>query len=265
MAGEKYSRVVVKIGSSTLTHATGQLNIRRMEQLVKVLSDIKNSGIELIVVSSGAMAIGRGKLGYEGKPEDIATKQAAAAVGQCELMYLYDKQFAEYNHTVAQVLLTNDDVADPDRRKYVENTLFRLLELRCIPIINENDTVSVREIEVGVFNENDALSAIVTRLLKADLLILVSDIDGLYDSDPHLNQSAKLLPVVEDLDYAESVASGSVSGVGSGGMNTKINAAWIVRESGSDMVIVNGNDPENLYLAVAGKPVGTLFPAKKAK
>ena len=258
----RYKRVVIKIGSSTLTHLTGQLNIRRTEKLIRVMSDIKNSGVELIVVSSGAMAIGSGKLGYRGKPEDIATKQATAAVGQCELMYLYDKQFAEYNHTVAQVLLTNDDISDPKRRNYVENTLFRLIELGCIPIINENDTVSVKEIEVGVFNENDILSAIVSRLLKADLLIIVSDTDGLYDSDPHLNETAKLLSVVEDLDYAESVASGSVSGVGSGGMSTKINAARIACESGTDMIILNGDNPDNLYMAVDGESVGTLFPAK---
>lgn len=257
-----YKRVVVKIGSSTLTHATGQLNIRRMEHLVKVLSDIKNSGVELVVVSSGAMAVGRGKLGFSDRPEDIETKQALSAVGQCELMYLYDNQFSEYNHTVAQVLLTNEDVADSGRRKYIENTLFRLIELGTIPIINENDTVSVREIEVGVFNENDGLSAIVANLVHADLLIVVSDIDGLYDSDPRVNGEAKLLQVVEDIEAAKRYAGGAGSTVGTGGMATKIMAAEVVTESGTDMVILNGNNPENLYRAVEGKPVGTLFPAK---
>ncbi len=257
----KYKRVVVKIGSSTLTHNTGHLNLRRMNRLIEVLADIKNSGAELVIVTSGAVAIGSGKLGFSKKPDDMATKQAAAAVGQCELMYIYDKLFSEYNHIVSQLLLTNGDIADPERRKNVENTLYRLIELGCIPIINENDTVSVKEIEVGVFNENDTLSAIVSHLIHADLLILVSDIDGLYDSNPHTNPDAKLIPVVEDLDFAEQAASGSVSGVGTGGMSTKINAAAIVKDSKTDMIILNGDDPDNLYLAVEGKPVGTYFPA----
>jgi len=260
---KSYKRVVVKIGSSTLTHNTGNLNLRRMDNLVKVLSDIKNTGIELVIVTSGAVAIGSGKLGFRGKPDDMATKQAAAAVGQCELMYIYDKLFSEYNHIIAQVLLTNDDVADSERRKNVENTLFRLIELGCIPIINENDTVSIKEIEVGVFSENDVLSAIVSRLIRADLLIIVSDRDGLYDSDPRTNPEARLIPVVNDLVEAESVAAGTLSDRGTGGMSTKIDAAAIVGSCGADMIILNGDDPLNLYLAVEGKAVGTIFPTNQ--
>ena len=262
---KKYRRVVVKIGSSTLTHGTGLLNLRRMERLVKVMSDIKNSGVELVIVTSGAIAVGSGKLGFRGKPEDMSSKQAAAAVGQCELMYIYDKLFSEYNHIVSQLLLTNDDIADPERCKNVENTLYRLIELNCIPIINENDTVSIKEIEAGVFNENDVLSAIVSRLIKADLLILVSDQDGLYDSNPEENPKAKLIKVVSDLSLAEEAASGPLSEVGTGGMSTKISAAAIVGDSGTDMIIINGNDAMNLYLAIEGKPVGTFFSSKKGE
>ena len=259
---KNYKRIVVKIGSSTLTHGTGLLNLRRMDMLIKVLADIKNNGVELVVVTSGAVAVGSAKLGFRGKPGDMASKQAAAAVGQCELMYIYDKLFSEYNHIVSQLLLTNDDIADPGRCKNVENTLYRLIELDCIPIINENDTVSVKEIEVGVFSENDVLSAIVARLIKADLLLLVSDKDGLYDSNPEENPNAKLISVINDLTFAENAASGPLSEVGTGGMTTKINAAAIISDSGTDMIILNGNDPLNLYKAVEGKPVGTYFPAK---
>ena len=259
----KYKRIVIKIGSSTLTHQTGMLNLRQIESIVKILSDIKNSGVELVFVTSGAIPVGYSKLGFQTKPEDMASKQAAAAVGQCELMYMYDKLFSEFGHIVSQVLLTNDDFIDEKGRRYVENTLSRLIELGCIPIINENDTVSVKEIEVGVFSENDELSAIVCQLIKADLLVLVSDIDGLYDSDPKANQNANLIPVVADIEEVQQYASGSYSKLGTGGMNTKIKAASLVTNSGSDAVILNGNDPMNFYLAVEGKSVGTFFPAKK--
>ena len=262
---KKYKRIVVKIGSSTITHETGMINLRQIENIVKVLSDIKNSGVEVVFVTSGAISVGCGKLGFKTKPEDMATKQAAAAVGQCELMYIYDKLFSEYNHIISQVLLTNDDFTDKGRRQYVENTLTRLIELGCIPIINENDTVSVKEIEVGVFSENDELSAIVCQLIDADLLILVSDIDGLYNSNPKTNPDAILIPVVEDIREAENYASGTFSKLGTGGMNTKIKAASIVIETGSDVVILNGNDPSNFYLAVEGKPIGTFFAAKERK
>ena len=259
---KKYKRIVIKIGSSTITHETGMINLRQIERIVKVLSDIKNSGVELVFVTSGAIAVGSGKLGFRTKPEDMASKQAAAAVGQCELMYIYDKLFSEYNHIVSQVLLTNGDFIDSERRKYVENTLSKLIELGCIPIINENDTVSVKEIEAGVFSENDELSAIVCTLINADLLILASDIDGLYDSDPKTNPNATLIPVVDDSSEVQRYISGTLSKQGTGGMNTKIKAASQVAQTGSDAVILNGNDPLNFYLAAEGKPVGTFFPAK---
>jgi len=259
----KYKRIVVKIGSSTLTHETGMINLRQIDRIVKVLSDIKNSGVDLVFVTSGAIPIGSSKLGFRSRPEDMASKQAAAAVGQCELMYIYDKLFSEYNHIVSQVLLTNDDFIDMERRKYVEATLTRLIELGCIPIINENDTVSVKEIEAGVFSENDELSAIVCQLIKADLLILASDIDGLYDSVPQVNPSAKLIPIVNDIADVQEFISGTFSKLGTGGMSTKIKAASLVIETGTDVVILNGNDPTNFYLAVEGKPVGTFIPAKE--
>jgi len=261
----RYKRIVIKIGSSTITHETGMINLRQIERIVKVLSDIKNSGIELIFVTSGAIPIGCGKLGFQTKPEDMASKQAAAAVGQCELMYIYDKLFSEYNHIISQVLLTNDDFIDQKRRMYVENTLTRLIELGCIPIINENDTVSVKEIEAGVFSENDELSAIVCQLVKADLLILVSDIDGLYDDNPKTNPDANLIPIVKDTSEVEQYALGTFSKMGTGGMNTKIKAASLVVELGTDVVILNGNDPNNFYTAVEGNPIGTYFPAKLTK
>lgn len=259
----KYKRVVVKIGSSTITHETGMINLRQIEKIVKVLSDIKNSGVELVFVTSGAIPVGCGKLGFKSKPEDMASKQAAAAVGQCELMYIYDKLFSEYNHIVSQVLLTNDDFVDDVRRTFVENTLTKLIELGCIPIINENDTVSVKEIEAGVFSENDELSAIVCQLINADLLVLVSDIDGLYDSNPKINPNATLIPVVSDYCEAEKYASGTFSKLGTGGMNTKIKAASLVTSTGSDAVILNGDNPDNFYLAVEGRPIGTFFPSKE--
>jgi len=250
-------RIVVKIGSSTLTYQNGLLNIRRAGRIVEVLSDIKNSGAELIVVTSGAVAMGVGKLGLPGKPSDMPTKQAAAAIGQCELMYLYDKLFSEHNHTVAQLLLTGEDFTHPERREHCHNTLLRLLEMGCIPIINENDTVSVKEIIIG---DNDTLSAYIARLCEADMLIIMSDIEGLYDSDPHLDPEAKLVPVIDDLERAAAMAGGSISKVGTGGMSTKIEAAGIAKDCGCDMVILNGQEPDNLYLAAEGSPVGTLFP-----
>lgn len=251
--------VVVKIGSSTLTHGTGHLNLRRLNALAETLADIKNAGVKLVLVSSGAIAVGVGKLGLKARPDDISTKQAAAAVGQCELMYIYDELFARYNHTVAQVLLTSGDIGDPDRRRYIENTLNKLLEMDCLPIINENDTVAVNEIVIG---DNDRLSAIVAKLLGARLLVLVSDIDGLYSADPHTDPAAELIPVVTDLESAKQISGGAGSALGTGGMATKIDAASVLKGSGTDMVVINGDDPSNIYLAVEGKPIGTFFPAK---
>ncbi|HWQ59334.1 MAG TPA: glutamate 5-kinase, partial [Clostridia bacterium] len=220
-------KIVIKIGTSTLAHATGLLNIRHVELLVKVLSDLKNAGHELILVSSGAIGMGVGKLMLPGRPGDMPTKQAAAAVGQCELMYTYDRLFAQYNHTVAQVLLTGEDIHSESRRENVKNTLSRLLELKALPIINENDAVATDEIGVeNTIGENDTLSAIVARLMCADILVLLSDIDGLYTADPRRDPAARLIPLVNGITpEIEALAGGSGSGLGSGGMATKLKAA----------------------------------------
>ena len=257
-------RIVVKVGTSTLAHPGGRLNIRHTEDLVKVWSDIKNAGHELIVVSSAATGLGVGKLQIQ-KPRDITTKQAAAAVGQCELMYTYDKLFNEYNHTVAQVLLTGEDVKNEQRSRNMRNTIFRLLELGALPVINENDTVATDEVGVeNTIGENDTLSAIVAAAVHADLLILLSDIDGLYDGDPHRDPAAKLIPVVPSIDaHILALGGGSGSGLGTGGMATKLKAAQIVTEVGCQMVIANGSKPALLYDIVGGKPVGTRFLAKE--
>lgn len=256
-------RIVIKVGTSTLSHPSGLLNIRRVEQLCKVMSDLENAGNELVFVSSGAIAMGMGKLSLKEKPKDIPTRQAAAAVGQCELMYTYDKLFSEYNRTVAQLLLTGADIADPIRRSNFENTLFRLLEMRIIPIINENDTIATDEIVIG---DNDTLGAIVATVVNAELLILLSDIDGLFTADPHRNPNAKLLPEINSLTpeiYA--MTGGAVTNLGTGGMQTKLHAAQIALEHGIDMIIANGQRPEILYDIIAGKPVGTKFKAQKEK
>ena len=250
-------RIVIKIGTSTLAHATGHLNIRRVEELCKIISDIKNSGHEVIVVSSGAIGMGVGKLGLRSRPTDIPTKQAAAAVGQCELMYTYDKLFGEYNHTVAQLLITGDDVQCQQRHENFSNTLGRLLELGALPIINENDTVSTKEIVIG---DNDTLAAIVAQSVEADLLILLSDIDGLYTADPHKDPEAQLIAKVTKIDDdLIALAGGSNGSQGTGGMVTKLQAARICLDCGCSMVIANGADPMNLYHILDGKPVGTTF------
>ena len=250
-------RIVIKIGTSTLAHPTGHLNIRRVEELCKIISDIKNSGHEVIMVSSGAIGMGVGKLGLLNRPSDIPTKQAAAAVGQCELMYTYDKLFSEYNHTVAQLLITGDDVQNETRHCNFSNTLNRLLELGAIPIINENDTVSTKEIVIG---DNDTLAAIVAESVKADKLILLSDINGLYTADPHTNPDARLIPVIWSIDDSIMALAGGSNGIqGTGGMVTKLQAAKICMSCGCDMVIANGNNPTNLYDILEGKSVGTTF------
>lgn len=250
-------RIVIKVGTSTLTHSTGMLNIRRTEKLISVLSDLKNSGKEIIVVTSGAIGVGCGKLGLSERPKDTQSKQAMAAIGQCELMYFYDKHFAVYNHTVAQVLMTKDIVENAIRKTNFHNTLSKLLNIGVIPIINENDTVSVDEIEFG---DNDTLSALVAKLTDADMLVILSDIDGLYDKDPHKYSDAKLIDVVEKIDdNIISLAEGAGSKYGTGGMVTKIHAAQITCENNIDMVILNGKRPELLYDLFDGKQVGTLF------
>lgn len=250
-------RVVIKIGTSTLTHATGNLNIRRVEALCKAISDVKNAGNEVILVSSGAIGMGVGKLGLRERPSDVPTKQAAAAVGQCELMYFYDKIFGEYHHIVAQLLITGEDIASHTRHENFRNTLNRLLALGALPIINENDTVGTKEIVIG---DNDTLAAIVAESVQADLLILLSDIDGLYTADPRKDPNARLLHRITHLDDSvRALAGGCGSSRGTGGMVTKLQAAQICMDCGCDMVIANGNNPDNLYEILEGKDVGTRF------
>ncbi len=254
-------RIVIKLGTSTLAHPTGLLNIKRVEELCKVMSDLKNAGHEIIIVSSGAIGMGAGKLFLNEKPKDVRTKQAAAAVGQCELMYTYDKLFSEYNHTVAQILITGDDVDHSERRSNFENTMLRLLELGAIPIINENDSVATNEIVIG---DNDTLGAIVAKSINADLLILLSDIDGLFTADPHKDKNAVLLETVEEITpEIESMTGGAGSKLGTGGMTTKLNAAKIATKAGIDMIIANGREPAVLYDIIEGKKAGTKFLARK--
>lgn len=254
-------RIVIKIGTSTLTHASGNLNIRLFGELCKIISDIKGDGNEVIIVSSGAIAMGVGKLGLKKRPEDIPSKQAAAAVGQCELMYNYDKFFGEYNHTVAQILITLDDIENEERHRHFTDTMAKLLEIGALPIINENDTVATSEMTVG---DNDTLSAVVAVSVKADLLILLSDIDGLYSSDPKKNGGASIIPVVEKIDgQIMQMAGGAGSALGTGGMYTKVCAAQSCMQNGVDMIITNGANPQVLYDIMDGKAVGTLFKGRK--
>lgn len=253
-------RIVVKVGTSTLTHPGGRLNIRHTEALVKVWSDIKNAGHELIVVSSAATGLGAGKLQID-RPQDIPTKQAAAAVGQCELMYTYDRLFSQYNHTVAQMLLTWEDFDHEVRLYNLRNTLKRLLQLGAIPIINENDTVACEEYSLG---DNDTLAALVAQCCGADLVVLLSDIDGLYTADPHSDPHARLIPVVEEITpEIEMLAGGAGSSLGTGGMLTKVVAAKRATSAGVDLIIANGAHAEVLYDILEGKPVGTRFIGQK--
>ncbi len=254
-------RIVIKIGTSTLAHRSGLLHIRRVEELVKVMSDLKNAGNEIILVSSGAIGMGAGKLSLTEKPSDIPTKQAAAAVGQCELMYTYDKLFSEYNHTVAQILITGEDTEHNLRRDNFENTMRRLLELGAIPIVNENDSIATDEIVIG---DNDTLGAIVATAVNADLLILLSDIDGLYTADPHKDKNAVMLERIEEITpEIERMTGGAGSTFGTGGMTTKLKAAKISTDAGIDMIIANGKNPAVLYDIVEGKPAGTRFISRK--
>lgn len=256
---KKASRIVVKVGTSTLTYDTGKMNIQRISLLARTLSDLHNSGKDIILVSSGAIGIAAGKLGLSEKPSDTNTKQALAAVGQCELMYLYDKMFSEYNNTVAQILLTKDDIAIPRRKRNTQSTFNTLLDMGIIPIVNENDTVSTDEIEIG---DNDNLSALVAELVDADLLVLFSDIDGLYDADPHRVSDAKIIPLVSDISSVKKLAGGAGTSRGTGGMITKLDAAEKATSAGINMIIANGNDIEKLYDILEGNPVGTLFVSK---
>ncbi len=256
-------RIVVKVGTSTLTHRTGRLNIRRVEGLVKNLADLQNAGHEIILVSSGSIGLGMAKLGLPRRPKDSPTKQACAAVGQCELMYLYDKLFSEYSLNVAQMLLTKYILLE-DRRTNVKNALESIISHGVIPIVNENDTVAIDELELEM-GENDSLAATVATIAGADLLIIMSDIDGLYDSDPRQDPNAKLIPVVEKItDEIRELAGGAGTSLGTGGMITKINAAEIATENGIDMIIMNGKNPDNLYWLFEKGEMGTMFTAKKS-
>ena len=255
-------RIVIKLGTSTLAHSTGKLNIRRMTNLVRVISDLHNSGKEIILVSSGAVGLGTGKLGLPSKPKETKMKQAVAAVGQCELMHIYDDMFEKYSVTVGQILLTKAIINTPTQCENFKNTVESLVSMGVIPIVNENDSISIDELELEI-GENDSLSALVASLSSADLLLILSDIDGLYDCDPRTNPNAKPITYVEEITAEiENAAGGAGSKLGTGGMSTKINAAKIATEAGIDMVIMNGKDPELLYDLFENKEIGTLFKAK---
>ncbi len=256
-------RIVVKVGTSTLAHKTGNLNIRRVEELCKILSDLKNAGHQIVLVSSGAIGMGLSKLGVHDKPSDIPTKQAAAAVGQCELMYTYDKLFSEYNHTVGQILLTGADVENEERHTNFQNTVYRLLELGALPIINENDSIATDEIVIG---DNDTLGAIVATSVDADLMIILTDINGLYTADPRKDVNASLIKEVTEItEEIENLGGDSGTKLGTGGMKTKVSAARIATDAGIDVVITNGKTPEVMYNIVDGSAfTGTRFVGKKA-
>ena len=255
---KQVKRLVVKVGTSTLTYDTGRTNIRRMHKLVSVLSDIVNSGIEVALVTSGAIGVGVGKLGLSARPEDTPGRQAAATVGQCELMFMYDKLFAEYGHTVGQMLITKSDVDNPERRQNLINAFEKIFEFGAIPIINENDSVATEEIAVG---DNDTLSAIVAVNVRADLLVILTDIDGLYDSDPRKNPQARRIPRVEEITPAvEELAGGAGSNRGTGGMATKLKAAKLAKSQGIPTAVISGSHTETLYQLLRGEDVGTVFP-----
>lgn len=253
-------RIVVKVGTSTLAHATGRLNIRHAEELVKVLSDLKNAGHEVILVSSGAIGMGVGKLGLKARPTQTQMKQAVAAVGQCELMFMYDKLFGEYGSTVAQILLTGDVISNPISRGNVENTFEALLDMGIIPVVNENDTVAVDELEGQRIGDNDNLSSIVAQIVKADLLVILTDIDALYDADPRTHPQAKRIPYVEKVTPEIFALAGDAgSERGTGGMVTKLQAAQRAGEAGIACCIMCGDNPSSLYTLLDGKSIGTLF------
>jgi glutamate 5-kinase len=257
-------RIVIKVGTSTLTYESGRLNLRRVERLCKVLSDLQNSGREIVLVSSGAIGVGVGKLGLRERPRETEKRQAVAAVGQCELMFIYDKFFGEYNRIVAQVLLTGDVTANEYTRKNTENTFQELIGMDIIPVVNENDTVVVDELVGNQIGDNDTLSAIVARLIGADLLVILTDIDGLYDGDPSINPNARRIPFVPKVtDEIRALAGGAGSRRGTGGMRTKVDAAALVNEAGIPCCIASGAYPEKLYNLFEGAQIGTVFGKKK--
>ncbi|MBR2529128.1 MAG: glutamate 5-kinase [Blautia sp.] len=264
--GIKRNRIVVKVGTSTLTNELGNSNLRTMEQLAMTLADIQNMGNELVLVSSGAIAVGANKMHLPERPREMRMKQAAAAVGQCENMFLYDKFFGYYNKTVAQILLNAEDIAQEVKKENLANTFEALLEQKIIPIVNENDSVSYTEIESEdkLFGDNDMLSAVVAVLCRADKLIILSDIEGFYDKDPRLFKDAKLISRIENIDASTyELAGGAGSRRGTGGMRTKLQAAELAMSQGIDTIVTNGKNPEALYDIVGGKKVGTLFVAKR--
>ncbi len=259
-------RIVFKVGTSSLTYENGNVNLRKLEMLCKVLSDLHNSGKQIILVSSGAIGVGMGKLKLKQRPSETRYKQALAAVGQCELMFLYDKFFGEYNNSVAQVLLTKNVVINDHSRQNVTNTFQTLLEMGIIPIVNENDTVAIDELVGENFGDNDNLSAIVADLVGADLLVILTDIDGLYDSDPRKNPDAKKISVVKHIDDSiREMAGGTGSNRGTGGMATKIPAAAAATGAGINCCVMSGNDLNNIYKLIDGEPVGTLFTAAEGR
>jgi len=257
-------RIVVKIGSSSLTHPeTGSLNLEKMERLIRILTNLRNQGKDVVLVTSGAIAVGRKALGLTERPKERSVKQACAAVGQARLMMVYQKLFSEYNQTTAQILMTKYTMINDISRFNAKNTFSELFARGVIPIVNENDTVSTEELDLD-FGDNDTLSAIVTALVEADLLILLSDIDGLYTDDPHANSEAKLIPCITEItDELAGMAKGTTNSLGTGGMTTKISAALIATAAGADMVITNGNDVQNINRIIEGRDIGTLFIAHK--
>ncbi len=256
---DNFKRVVIKVGSSTLIHSTGKTNLKHIGELVRVLSDLRNEGREIVLVTSGAIGAGVGKLGLRERPSDTPGRQAAATVGQCELMFMYDKMFSEYNHTVGQLLITKSDVDDKGRRSNLINTFEKLFEYGAIPIINENDSVAVEEI---VYGDNDSLSAIVAKLIGADLLIILTDTDGLYDKNPSESSDARLIPYVDKItDDIVSLGGGAGSALGTGGMATKIHAAKIATDAGIKTVVMNSSPIDNIYKVFENEQVGTTFKA----
>lgn len=250
-------RVVIKVGTSTLTYETGKTNIKRMRELIRTVCDLSNSGLEIALVTSGAISVGVGKLGLSQRPEDTPSRQAAACIGQCELMFMYDKFFQEYGNVVGQLLITKSDVENGERRENLINAFEKVFSFGAIPIINENDSVAVEEI---VYGDNDNLSAHVARLIRADLLIILTDTDGLFDKNPRTREDAVLIPVVDKIDARIfEIAGGRGSSRGTGGMLTKIQAAKLAGEGGIPTVIMNGQDPEEMYKLMNGGQVGTLF------
>jgi glutamate 5-kinase len=250
-------RIVVKVGTSTLTHSTGKLNINRMEMLIRQLADLRNQDREVVLVTSGAVGVGIGRLGLAERPATIVQRQALAAIGQGLLMQVYEKLFSEYGQTVAQILLTRSDISDRKRYLNARNTILALLNYNVIPIINENDTVATEELKIG---QNDALSALVAGLIEADLLILLSDVDGLYSADPKKNKDAQLIPLVTEITpEIASMADGAGSHFGTGGMITKLEAAKMAIAAGTSMILMNGSEPSRIQHIFYGKPVGTVF------